>query len=194
MPNQFRWIQMRLMVITPSQFPYGLILFAALVSGCVTAPFFRPSSWRNAPLDPKTGQVVMMWVKHAAGDEPALLRLDYGMLIVWGETERGFYLFDRSAKRYLGTTDFDQFLEELDRLPKDIRLQRVETCSSPRAWNMPEKASNRLNAIMENGGRTDTLTDLKGNELPDIFCYCESDGLRYPEIPPPPYRQVQPSR
>jgi hypothetical protein len=143
------------------------------LSGCAAAP--RPSpSWREAAVDPD-GNVIAFWAKRHPGDDPAVLEKDYGMLVVWNEQDRRFYLFDNVRKRCFGTRDFEAFLREMGRLPRGASRERFDTCCVPLAWKMPHEAWERAeNAFYE-----------CSSQSPSLVCICESSGLRFPEIRPP---------
>lgn len=164
-----------------------VVIVAVACSGCVAVSHPSPP-WRNAILDASGKNLVTMWVQRKDGDEPVILKKDYGMVVVWMDQDRRFYLFDRRAKRYLGTTAFPVFLEELARLPEDIAIEWIDTCCVLRFWEMPDEAWSRLNEVLKKGDRTET----RRSENPFIVCICESNGLKYLEAGPPPAPNGEP--
>lgn len=172
------------MVVRPVRMKVKRLLIAIIAavacSGCVVAS--RPSPpWRKAILDASGKNLVTMWVQRKDGDEPVILKKDYGMVVVWMDQDRRFYLFDRGAKRYLGTTAFPVFLEELAQLPDDIAIDWIDTCCAPRSCEMPDEARARLYEAL----RKRDKTELRTSKNPLTVCTCESNGLKYLEVGSP---------
>ena len=149
------------------------ILGAVVLAGCAS---LRPPSavWHRGVVEPESKRLIAFWVLREHEDEPVTIDKDYGMLIVWDEHVQRFYLFSNPTKTYFVTENFNQFLSELDRLPADITLDWVDTCTVPRFWKMPQDARKRLHATLEKGNRKNT----RESEQPHITCYCESDGIK----------------
>lgn len=147
-----------------------------LLAGCAT-PSGTSCTWRPADIDPESGQIVAMWIKHRQGDKPVLVTKAYGMLILWTEEKRGFFLFNNESREYLGTTDFDAFLASLRALPQGITIEWIDTCTVPRFTKMPGDAHERLAATLAGNSQK--------TETPFHACYCESEGLRYLKAEPP---------
>jgi hypothetical protein len=143
--------------------------------GCRT-PTRIGTTWRPAAIDQKSGLVVAMWIKQDQDDRPVAVTEDYGMLILWTENEKRFFLFSNKSGEYCGTTDFESFLVSLSKMPKDITIEWVDTCTVSRSRKMPKRAHQRLAAVLADGNRRTVA--------PFRACYCESQGLRYPETGP----------
>lgn len=147
-------------------------LGVAFLAGC--AAHRPPAVWHRGVVEPQPHRLIAFWVLRDLADEPVTIDRDYGMLIVWDEYVRRFYLFDSPRKTYFVTEDFDLFLSELDRLPEHITLDWPDTCCAPRFWKMPTEARRRLHGVFEQGKRAET----RGSYEPHIVCYCESEGLK----------------
>jgi vancomycin permeability regulator SanA len=127
------------------------------------------SKWNAAPL--QNGRIVTLWAMRDNGDDSFELSLPFGVLIVWTDEERALYVFNQRLKSYFSTTHFDEFLDELNVIPDETPVQRIETCTVPRAYRMPVEFQQRVETLMQ---RKKLVWD-----VPDTLCYCESNGLRY---------------
>lgn len=152
---------------------FAVMAVAVLSSGCLS---FRSDSipWHRGVVDPATRRLIAFWILRPTGDEPVTVDRDYGMVIIWDEHLRRFYLFDNLRKTYFVTTDFRRFLNELENLPQGMDMDWPDTCTVPRCWKMPAAASRRLSAAMAEHHQFDT----RSSDSPHIACYCESDGIK----------------
>jgi len=149
------------------------ILGAVILAGCASLRP-QPAAWHRGVVEPESKRLIAFWVLKEHEDEPVTIDKDYGMLIIWDEHVQRFHLFNNPAKTYFVTENFNQFLSELDRLPADITLDWVDTCTVPRFWKMPQDARKQLHATLVKGNRKNTRV----SEQPHIACYCESDGIK----------------
>jgi len=143
--------------------------------GC-SKPQEGRSSWQPAPTEDKTGDVIAFWIHRGETSQPVTVGLDYdyGMITIWTDRERMFYLYDNVEKRFFKTGDFDVFLRQLEGLPPNITLHWMTKCQAGFAWNMPEKAEGKIKNILSSGNRI--------TETPIIPCTCEGGVVEFPEI------------
>jgi hypothetical protein len=95
------------------------------------------------------------------------------------ETSRVFRLFDKSSRSVTETNDFDLFLTRLAALPRNIEIERLDTCGCPRAYAMPDDARRRLSQVMKDGGRSWAVDEFSEGG-PRILCICETLRLEFP--------------
>jgi hypothetical protein len=131
-------------------------------------------------IDPKTGNLIAFWLQypeHLAYPEkekPILVTEPYAVLMVWLGNEKRFFIYDNTKKETFKTNDFDTFLKQLNTIPKGTAIQKFDTCTATRTYDMPRADANRLEKVMT--GNTLTWADTSGF----LICYCESTGFRYP--------------
>ncbi len=130
--------------------------------------------WNRVEADGGPEGMVAFWVHYEDREEPAVFDSDYGMLLVWSEEERAFYLFHKPSKSCFATKDFDAYLRQISRLPKGISFQWIDTCGASCSWKMPQSARNRLDAALKEGRHT--------LDISSTTCICESRKLRYIRI------------
>ena len=128
-------------------------------------------------IESKSGNLVAFWLVNNDKDEPVLVTEQYAILIEW--TEQRFFLYDNHAKTMFKTDDFDAFLSRLNDLPENIQVQRFDTCTVSRMYDMPTGQYDRLIQTMKRGTRTWAISSINGLEY-TLVCYCESKGFRYP--------------
>ena len=104
----------------------------------------------------------------------------YGALLVWIGDERRFCLYDNTRGQTFSTTDYDAFLAAFERLPRNIAIQRFNTCTAPRTLDMPPEQYRRLVDVMAARNQTWATSRVNGLDT-EIICYCESAGFRFPE-------------
>lgn len=98
----------------------------------------------------------------------------YGMLIIWTENERTFFIYDNLKKKFFETADLDAVLRELDTLPRDITIHRITKCQAGFSPEMPEKARKQIMEILNKGNRE--------TESPFICCTCEGGEIVFPRF------------
>ena len=154
-----------------------LIATLLVFIGC-SKPGQGEGSWQPAPTDEKTGDVIAFWIHRGQTSQPVTVGLDYdyGMITIWTDRERMFYLYDNVDKKYWGTGDFDLFLHQLDRLPQEVTLHWMTKCQEGFAPAMPEKAKSQIQNVLSRGNRK--------TETPIIPCTCEGGVVQFPEIAP----------
>jgi len=145
-----------------------LLLIIVIIGGCTTIDSRRP--WRSGIVDEQTGDIVAFWLQCGDENKAITVEKEYGMIVVWSEKEKHFYLFDNSGKRYFGTTDFEAFIAEIEMLPNDITFQKINTCCAPLDYKMPDEASEKLFSILRKGNRS---LD------PHTACTCESTDRKF---------------
>ena len=154
--------------------------FVVPTPGCA-----RPkSASKDQPgtLDAKSGDLVAFWLQRTghsgdSTDEPILVRAPYTVWIVWSGQERRFHIYDNISKTMFKTTEFEEFLERLDHLPRRVEVLWMDTCCGSQAYDMPPSERQRLEKAM--GDRTWAIDRISGFEKA-IICTCESKGFRYP--------------
>ena len=114
---------------------WGFLVLMSGVGVCQEQPAIS-SPWAPGVVDPKSGKLVAFYIELKDRDEPVTVDTEYGMLIIWRDKgeyfktqDHRFYLFDHPGRRYLGTTDFDRFLCELEALPEGILLDWIDKCT-----------------------------------------------------------------
>ena len=131
----------------------------------------------GANVDPDTGKLIAFWLQYRDRDEPVFVTEPYAVLMVWIDDEKVFYIYERDAKRTIKTQDFDVFLAELSKLPEGTAIEDFVTCTVPRTYDMPPKASARLNEVWS--ARSFTSTGVTEGIDCTMVCICESP-IRYP--------------
>lgn len=175
-----------------------LIVGAVGCTGCTAAegpasePLRRPGGtsgsvvtvWDN--VDPETGNLIAFWLKYPDNPEdyperekPVLVTEPYAVLMVWHEGEKRFFIYDNRMKKTLKTDDFDAFLDELAGLPRGIAIQRFDTCTVPRIYDMPRAEWQRLTEVLREGERKWAISKASGYDH-ETVCFCESIGFRFP--------------
>jgi hypothetical protein len=166
----------------PGNLGRGVFVFACLVVGAMACgcSLFKPhrNGWRDAVIDPESKNIVVMWLTLYDKEEPQCFETrdypcDYAMFIVWNGNEKRFYLFDNSAKKYFGTSDFDKFLAALDAMPQGIKMVWINTCQAGECYDMPQDARDRLAEVMKKGQREHV------DDYPYILCTCETTDRRF---------------
>jgi hypothetical protein len=112
-------------------------------------------------------------------EKPVLVTEKYAVFLVWTGNEKRFCVYDNAARRTFKTADYDEFLGELGRLPKGVKVQRFDTCTVPRTCDMPPSEWKRLEEVMKSGGR-EWAVGSEGDLRCEVVCYCESSGFRFP--------------
>jgi hypothetical protein len=159
--------------------PRTVLVTLALVLGNSCTPHQPEPSvarrdWRKAELD-GAGDVVALRVVERTETRQIIATGDYGMLVVWGDDEKAFYLFDRRNKTSFATRTFKDFLREVRQLPLDITMTWIDTCTASRSWNMPDSDRKELADVLLERRRL----GMKWSESPLVVCYCESRGLQF---------------
>ena len=150
-----------------------------ILGGCAEPPLADLGPERT--IDHPTGRLVAFWLKYdKQSDRPIVVTESYGALLVWIGGEKRFCLYDNLRKQTFSTTDYDAFLAALERLPRDIAIQRFSTCTVSRTYDMPAEQWRRLKDVMAARNQTWAISRVYGLDC-EIICYCESAGFRFPE-------------
>ncbi|MHC4563278.1 MAG: hypothetical protein ACYS8X_10955 [Planctomycetota bacterium] len=160
-----------------SKLPKVALLAVLVVGGCVSEP--APVSAERDNVDAESGNLIAFWLQYPDREEPVLVTEPYAVFIVWLEEEKLFFVHDNQARRTFKTTDFDEFLSKIRQLPRDIAVQRLDTCTNSQAYKMPPAAAAQLAEAMKSGDRTWAISKANGLDH-EIICYCETTGFRYP--------------
>ena len=157
------------------------------MSGCANTDL-RFTDLKN--IDAKTGNLIALWLlypehyeekwpnKYPDSKRAVVVMQPYAIYMEWkGErypknTQR-FYIYDNMTKKTFKTRNFDQFLKELDCLPKDVKVHNIDSCTVSRSVDMPKAEQKHLEEVMKNGNR-EWFTGYRG------FCRCESIGFQFP--------------
>lgn len=110
-----------------------------------------------------------------------MLKIEYGMII----TNTGadikipeYYLFCRDQKRIVKTTNADEFISELEKIPDGSRIDIISKCSVPFYINTDESVdiSDQYRKIMDVLARKKCVLIESLDDDPNhiFFCYCET--------------------
>lgn len=165
-----------------------IILFIAGCAGkaAVTHPPTLEGVSQTAQVDAKTGNLIALWMNNVEGQktpqqEAVLVPSPYAMFISWpnpeyvvqAEQKHVFIMYDNVAKKCWQTRDYRQFLQVVAQQPKDITIDRLDTCTVSQCY-LPEKELKELAEVM-------ATRNIHWGEESRIFCTCKSDGvLIYP--------------
>ena len=151
-----------------------------LGTGCTTSA--SPVPPQAAPVDVETGNVIAFWVEYPHNGEPekpTLVTGPYAAVMIWGESQRRFHLFESEARQMYRTGDFDAFLGQIDSLPRGVEIQRHDTCCGSLRWAMPPDARDRLRDVMESGNRKWSHNPIRDSDQ-FITCICDEGRVRFP--------------
>jgi hypothetical protein len=108
------------------------------------------------------------------GPEYVYLPNDYGFLIDWVDnTEAELYIYDKPAQRIKMTSDFANFLSELQQFPNGIKVDQIHGCATTAA-GMSQEQKSQLNELIQK--KKFILTDVDDGNYP--FCSCETTYVR----------------
>ena len=175
-------------------FIVGSVAYAGCTSaeGPASEPLRRPGGTSGSVVpvrdnvDPQTGNLIAFWLEYPDNAEhypqrekSILVTEPYAVLMIWYEGEKHFYIYDNRMKRTLKTEDFEAFLDELSRLPRGIAIQRFDTCTVPRIYDMPRAEWQTLTEVLREGEREWAISKASGYDH-ETVCFCESIGFRFP--------------
>jgi hypothetical protein len=163
------------------------LLFLLACGGVLAGEPNEPApreGWRVAEVG-KGGNVIAGWLKYEKGkrqggprpDRPIEVESPYAILLLNRKdfADEGYYLFDNAAQKYFATTDFARFLTELKRLPDSAKVTEIGTCTVNCHSDLSESCLTELQEVLE---------EKRFVENPPLrICYCESSGIRWPDIP-----------
>lgn len=166
-----------------------MVFVGFVMCGCGTAKV-ESAEWLDAEFVDE--RMVVGYLDMELGErriEPVTMREDYGVMVVWNEYEgRRFYLFDRPAKRYFGTDQFDPFLKELSAWGRNRDALEIDTCQMSRANRMPQVHRDALDRASE--GIVGLGEDY---DFRQVICTCEGRLDFLPiDIPLEPWPALEP--
>ena len=129
--------------------------------------------------DPASGNLIAVWKEYDDRTVPVVVREDYAVYMVWLQDVRRFIVYDNTKGTVFSTRRFGEFLTRLSKLPIDISIQRFDTCTVSRTYDMPRKERARLKEVMRDGNRKWAINPVR-NSQQWLICYCETKGMRYP--------------
>jgi hypothetical protein len=101
----------------------------------------------------------------------------------WYKDFKVFYLYDNIQKITYKTSNFDIFLEALKTLPEGTEIQRFDSCTVTRLYDIPRSKSEEMTSLFTDRNLRWATSKITGRDK-EIFCTCadecESSGLRYP--------------
>ena len=163
------------------------LILVSIVCGCANT---KSKSVDLKNIDAKSGNLIALWLlyperygkdwpdRYPGCKSAVLVTEPYAIYMEWkGETypqnTQQFYIFDNVIKKTFKTSDFDHFLKEFARLPENIKVHNIDSCTVSCSKDMPSAERNRLELAMKNGNR-EWFTEYGG------FCRCESIGFEHP--------------
>lgn len=158
------------------RFATGCAFVLALMAGCAQ-PHGTDSS--GVEVDHDTKNLFALRMVYADHVEVVVCKRPWTVWIEWMESSRVFRLYDKSSRSVTETNDFDLFLTRLAALPRNIEIERLDTCGSPRTYAMPDDAWERLSQVLKDGGRSWAFDELSEQDR-RILCICETVRLEFP--------------
>ncbi|MCD4825964.1 MAG: hypothetical protein K8S55_15340 [Phycisphaerae bacterium] len=175
-----------------------LFVFVMLSASCsppaVVAPKTSdlPTIVESSHVDPKSDNLIALWIPVRADDfaqtkklklKPVLVPQPYAMYMFWwdtkqlpkGKPDKVFLFYDNVNKKSYQTCNYGEFLTFLSRVPQDIDILLIDTCTASQTRYMPPKERKRLEDVMQSGNRRWATCKINGRKRM-IFCYCEAKG------------------
>lgn len=161
---------------TSCAFLFSVIL---VIGGC-SNPNTQLVKIQKSNIDPKTGNLIVLWLQYPNDkEEPVIVTEFYAVYMDWYKDFKVFYLYDNIKKITYKTTNFDIFLEGLKALPEGSEIQRFDTCSRPRLYDIPRSKSEEMTSVFIDRKLRWAISKINGRDK-EVICYCESNGFRYP--------------
>lgn len=130
--------------------------------------------WLPGTVEGASQRLVAFQVLRDPAPEVVTVGRDFGLLLIWDENVRRFFIFDNASRSYLVTDDYNRFLAELATLPAGLDFELLDTCTVPRAWKMPGKDWDRMVEVLR---QKRPLPD-EMDDLVHRVCTCESHGMK----------------
>lgn len=155
----------------------GMKKFVANETFAATQPTSQPAS--SCPGQPIP--IILLADKYTKPDIPrryVMLKIEYGMIISNIDVNNApeYYLFCRDQKRIFKTTDINEFLAELEKIPDGSRIDMVSKCSVPFNSNFGINIDAECAEIAELSERKKFtfVESLDDDPNHATFCYCEN--------------------
>ena len=151
------------------------ILICALIISLFS---FSGNDWKPGKTDTKGNLIIVEMqnrsdVKDRPIHEIISVDTDWSILIRYTDTiEQNYYIFNNIKKQIFNTTSFDRFIKEVHTIPNRTNIRKIEKCSAPFDYLMPQELVKRLNKTIE---KKNCVLEPKL-----MFCYCLSEKLTYP--------------
>lgn len=156
-----------------------ILLSIVMIVGC-NNPNTHLKKVQKSNVDPTTGNLIAFWLKYRdSEDKPAIVTEPYAVYMEWYNDVKLFYIYDNIHKITCKTTNFDVFLEGLKTLPVGTEIQRFDTCTATRLYDIPRSQSEKLAKTLSDRNLRWATSKVNGQDR-EIICYCESSGFRYP--------------
>lgn len=123
--------------------------------------------------------LIALWLVYKNREVPVHVTRPYATFMVWSEGEKSFRLYDNIKKEVIHTDDFDEFIESIEKLPPNQRIQLFDTCQTSMYSGMPQKERDRLEKAVTSNGKDWSVNELNGRKV-HIICTCETKSLRFP--------------
>lgn len=137
--------------------------------------FVGAGSWQKGTVD-KNHNLIIVELENRTNcsnrnqHEVITVDSDWSILIVYpNEKEAMFYIFNNAANQIYKTRLFNDFLREVRNIPNNIELRKIDKCTVPFDFNLPDEFRTKLNQTLE--AKSCTL------ESKIMYCYCCADTV-----------------
>ena len=159
------------------------LLFIVIIGGCHNLNT-QMVKIQKSNIDPKTGNLIVLWIQYRCEQEkPVIVTEPYAVYMEWYKDFKVFYLYDNVRKVTYKTTNIDVFLETLKSLPEGTEIQRFDSCTVTRLYDIPRSKSEEMSTLFNDRNLRWATSKISGRDR-EIFCTCadkcEASGLRYP--------------
>jgi len=118
--------------------------------------------------------LAIMELGRETGPELVYLANDYGFLIYWLDNkEPELYIYNKPANKIKMTSDFSEFLTDLQRFPNGVKVDRIRGCGITE-MGMPEDYKEQLRQIIKE--KEFYLTDIEDSNF--SVCQCQTTYVR----------------
>jgi len=140
---------------------------------------FNSQDWKPGKTDSDGNLIIVEMKKEIDNKRPIeeIISVDMKWSVVIeypSEDKQSYYIFNNETKQIFSTKSFEEFLNELQKIPDNTTIRKIGKCTAPFDYEMPP----------EKRGQISELIKKKNCILEDklMFCYCGAVKMNYPFI------------
>lgn len=137
--------------------------------------FIGGGTWQKGTVD-KNGDIVIVELQNRIDcrnrnqKEIITVDSDWSILVVYpNETEAAFYIFDNNLNRIFKTKLLNEFVRELNNIPKNSFVRKIDKCTVPYDYALPDDYKVKIEAALATNSCT--------FEAKIMYCYCCADSI-----------------